>query len=150
MKIDKNLIQRVANGETSLTGETVKVAREIVENGLQSKFNRYAFFYQGNGNNIYDVQDCILDFSWNGAEISVFYLGSEKSRMKISGMTIGVSLKRLFEILSGNKKLLDRLDGKTMKVNGLKGKFKLCYTALHFCFAEGRISEEECMSMMRV
>lgn len=35
-------------------------------------------------------------------------------------------------------------------INGIKDQFKLSYTALHYCFAKGRITEKQCLDMMRI
>lgn len=150
MKVEKNLIEKVAGGETILKGEAVRIAKGIIEKGLQSKFKEFAFFYQGSENEIYDVQDCILDFGFTGAEIDVLYNYPDKSRMQIFGMTMEQSLKRLFETLTHNGNLMKNLEGKPFKVNGIKGKFTLCYTILHYCFAKGRITEKQCLEMMRI
>lgn len=71
MKVEKNLIEKVAGGETILKGEAVRIANYIIEKGLQGKFNQFAFYYHGNGNEIYDIQDCLLDFKSHGTEIVI-------------------------------------------------------------------------------
>ena len=150
MKVEKNLIEKVANGETSLNGEVVSIAKKIIENDLQSKFKLFAFFYQGDGNEIYDIQDCILDFNLYGSEIKVLYIYPSNSNMRIFGMTVEDSLKRLFNILSQNEKLRENVEGKIFTVNGMTNLFKVSYIALHYCFAKESISVEECLKMMLV
>ena len=45
MKVEKNLIVKVAKGETVLQGEAVEIAKRIIEEGLITKFKKFAFFY---------------------------------------------------------------------------------------------------------
>lgn len=150
MKVEKNLIEKVANGETVLKGEAVEIAKRIIEEGLIPKFKRFAFFYQGDEKEIYDVQDCIIDFRLHGAELNINYLNPNKGKMTIFGITLEESLKRLFDAFTDNNKLMNDLEDRLFTVNGIKGQFKLSYTALHYCFGEGRISEKECLEMMRI
>lgn len=150
MKIEKNLIEKIANEKTCLRGEAVAIARKIIENKLQSQFKKFAFFYQGDGNEIYDVQDCILDFRLFDAEINVLDINSGKSIIKIPGKTIEESLRKLFETSVDYYNLNKDLDGKLFTVNGIDGKFKICSVAFHYCFVKNRMSEEECLEMMRI
>lgn len=150
MKVEKNLIEKVANGETVLKGEAVEIAKRIIEEGLITKFKKFAFFYQGDEKEIYDVQDCIIDFRLHGAELNINYLNQNKGKMTIFGITLEESLKRLFDAFTDNNKLMNDLEDRLFTVNGIKGQFKLSYTALHYCFGEGRISEKQCLDMMRI
>ncbi len=150
MKVEKNLIEKVANGETVLKGEAVEIAKRIIEEGLITKFKKFAFFYQGDEKEIYDVQDCIIDFRLHGAELNINYLNPNKGKMTIFGITLEESLKRLFDAFTDNNKLMNDLEDRLFTVNGIKGQFKLSYTALHYCFAKGRITEKQCLDMMRV
>lgn len=150
MKVEKNLIEKVANGETVLKGEAVEIAKRIIEEGLITKFKKFAFFYQGDEKEIYDVQDCIIDFRLHGAELNINYLNPNKGKMTIFGITLEESLKRLFDTFTDNNKLMNDLEDRLFTVNGIKGQFKLSYTALHYCFGEGRISEKQCLDMMRI
>lgn len=150
MKVEKNLIEKVANGETVLKGEAMEIAKRIIGEGLITKFNKFAFFYQGDEKEIYDVQDCIIDFRLHGAELNINYLNPNKGKMTIFGITLEESLKRLFDAFTDNNKLMNDLEDRLFTVNGIKGQFKLSYTALHYCFGEGRISEKQCLDMMRI
>lgn len=150
MKVEKNLIEKVANGETVLKGEAVEIAKRIIEEGLITKFKKFAFFYQGDEKEIYDVQDCIIDFRLHGAELNINYLNPNKWKMTIFGITLEESLKRLFDAFTDNNKLMNDLEDRLFTVNGIKGQFKLSYTALHYCFAKGRITEKQCLEMMRI
>lgn len=150
MKVEKNLIEKVANGETVLKGEAVEIAKRIIEEGLITKFKKFAFFYQGDEKEIYDVQDCIIDFRLHGAELNINYLNPNKGKMTIFGITLEESLKRLFDAFTDNNKLMNDLEDRLFTVNGIKGQFKLSYTALHYCFAKGRITEKQCLDMMRI
>lgn len=150
MKVEKNLIEKVANGETVLKGEAVEIAKRIIEEGLITKFKKFAFFYQGDEKEIYDVQDCIIDFRLHGAELNINYLNPNKGKMTIFGITLEESLKRLFDAFTDNNKLMNDLEDRLFTVNGIKGQFKLSYTALHYCFAKGRITEKQCLEMMRI
>lgn len=150
MKVKKNLIEEVAKGETVLKGEAVEIAKRIIEEGLITKFKKFAFFYQGDEKEIYDVQDCIIDFRLHGAELNINYLNPNKGKMTIFGITLEESLKRLFDAFTDNNKLMNDLEDRLFTVNGIKGQFKLSYTALHYCFGEGRISEKQCLDMMRI
>lgn len=150
MKVEKNLIEKVANGETVLKGEAVEIAKRIIEEGLITKFKKFAFFYQGDEKEIYDVQDCIIDFRLHGAELNINYLNPNKGKMTIFGITLEESLKRLFDAFTDNNKLMNDLEDRLFTVNGIKGQFKLSYTALHYCFGERRISEKQCLDMMRI
>ena len=78
MKVEKNLIEKVANGETVLKDEAVEIAKRVIEEGLITKFKKFAFFYQGDEKEIYDVQDCIIDFRLHGAELNINYLNPNK------------------------------------------------------------------------
>lgn len=150
MKVEKNLIEKVANGETVLKGEAVEIAKRIIEEGLITKFKKFAFFYQGDEKEIYDVQDCIIDFRLHGAELNINYLNPNKGKMTIFGITLEESLKRLFDAFTDNNKLMNDLEDRLFTVNGIKDQFKLSYTALHYCFAKGRITEKQCLDMMRI
>jgi hypothetical protein len=150
MKVEKNLIEKVANGETVLKGEAVEIAKRVIEEGLITKFKKFAFFYQGDEKEIYDVQDCIIDFRLHGAELNINYLNPNKGKMTIFGITLEESLKRLFDAFTDNNKLMNDLEDRLFTVNGIKGQFKLSYTALHYCFAKGRITEKQCLDMMRI
>lgn len=150
MKVEKNLIEKVANGETVLKGEAVEIAKRIIEEGLITKFKKFAFFYQGDEKEIYDVQDCIIDFRLHGAELNINYLNPNKGKMTIFGITLEESLKRLFDAFTDNNKFMNDLEDRLFTVNGIKGQFKLSYTALHYCFAKGRITEKQCLDMMRI
>lgn len=150
MKVEKNLIEKVANGETVLKGEAVEIAKRIIEEGLITKFKKFAFFYQGDEKEIYDVQDCIIDFRLHGAELNINYLNPNKEKMTIFGITLEESLKRLFDAFTDNNKIMNDLEDRLFTVNGIKGQFKLSYTALHYCFAKGRITEKQCLDMMRI
>lgn len=150
MKVEKNLIEKVANGETVLKGEAVEIAKRIIEEGIITKFKKFAFFYQGDEKEIYDVQDCIIDFRLHGAELNINYLNPNKGKMTIFGITLEESLKRLFDAFTDNNKLMNDLEDRLFTVNGIKGQFKLSYTALHYCFAKGRITEKQCLDMMRI
>lgn len=150
MKVEKNLIEKVAKGETVLKGEAVEIAKRIIEEGLITKFKKFAFFYQGDEKEIYDVQDCIIDFRLHGAELNINYLNPNKAKMTIFGITLEESLKRLFDAFTDNNKLMNDLEDRLFTVNGIKDQFKLSYTALHYCFGEGRISEKQCLDMMRI
>lgn len=150
MKVEKNLIEKVANGETVLKDEAVEIAKRVIEEGLITKFKKFAFFYQGDEKEIYDVQDCIIDFRLHGAELNINYLNPNKGKMTIFGITLEESLKRLFDAFTDNNKLMNDLEDRLFTVNGIKGQFKLSYTALHYCFAKGRITEKQCLDMMRI
>lgn len=150
MKVKKNLIEKVAKGETVLKGEAVEIAKRIIEEGLITKFKKFAFFYQGDEKEIYDVQDCIIDFRLHGAELNINYLNPNKGKITIFGITLEESLKRLFDAFTDNNKLMNDLEDRLFTVNGIKGEFKLSYTALHYCFAKGRITEKQCLDMMRI
>ena len=150
MKVEKNLIEKVANGETVLKDEAVEIAKRVIEEGLITKFKKFAFFYQGDEKEIYDVQDCIIDFRLHGAELNINYLNPNKGKMTIFGITLEESLKRLFDAFTDNNKLMNDLEDRLFTVNGIKGQFKLSYTALHYCFAKGRITEKQCLEMMRI
>lgn len=70
--------------------------------------------------------------------------------MTIFGITLEESLKRLFDAFTDNNKLMNDLEDRLFTVNGIKDQFKLSYTALHYCFAKGRITEKQCLDMMRI
>lgn len=150
MRLEKDIIRKVAKGKTCLKCQAVEVAKKIIADGLISKFKKFAFLYQGSGNEIYDVQDCIIDFRLHGAQININYLNPDKGKLTIFGITLEESLKRLFDAFTDNNKLMNDLEGRLFTVNGIKGQFRLSYTALHYCFAEGRITEKECLKMMRI
>lgn len=153
MKIEKNIIEKVANGETVLKGEAVRIAKDIVKNNLLSKFKQYAFYYRGNGNEIYDVQDCILDFRVHGTEIIVKEVPDRinpSGNLIIKAMTIEVCLKKLFETMTQYMQFIDLLNGKEFCIKHEQKLYRISYTALHYCFAKGRITEKECLDMMRI
>ena len=77
MRIEKNIIEKVANGETFMTGEPVENAKTILKPEVWSSFKRYAFFYEGDDNNLNDIQDCILDFPIHAAEITIMEIPKE-------------------------------------------------------------------------
>lgn len=153
MKVEKNMIEEVANGKTNIKGKAVEIAKKIIDQKLVSKFRSYAFFCYGNIDDIYDLQDCLLDFSWFGAEIKVQDIPENIHpfrKLSIFGMTIEDSLKNLFNELTESSKKLEACENKVFTVRGTRGKFKLIYTSLHYCFGEGRITEKQCLDMMRI
>lgn len=153
MKANKELIQQIANGETTLAGEPVQVARTILSDGLYSKFSRFAFFYEGENNNLLDVQDLLLDFKCSGAEIrlSVDTDIHPSGKWQVFGMTMDVTLERLFEEISYmSYEVSERLENAVFSIRGLKGKFKYVSTYFHYRFGEGSITETELLEMIRV
>lgn len=153
MKVEKNLIEKVANNATNIKGKAVEIAKKIIDQKLASKFRSYAFFCYGNIDDIYDLQDCLLDFSWFGEEITVQDIPENihpSKKWQIFGMRAEDSLKNLFYDMYKNIKLADILEGKEFRVRGIKGKFKVSYTLLHYCFAKGKITSHECLDMMRI
>lgn len=153
MKVEKNLIEKVANGETILKGEAVRIAKEIIEKGLQSKFNQFAFYYHGDGNEIYDIQDCLLDFKSHGTEIvinRVPYRINPSEKLIVKSMTIENCLKKLFNTMTDYMQFIDMLDGKEFYIKHDRKLYRISYTALHYCFAKGRINEKQCLEMMRI
>lgn len=153
MRIEKNIIEKVANGETFMTGEPVENAKTILKPEVWSSFKRYAFFYEGDDDNLNDIQDCILDFPIHAAEITVMDIPKEVhpgERLKISGMLPKYSLEKLFWELTDDDEKRELCEEKPFKIRGVKGKFKVLYTALQYCFGEERISVKECLDMMRI
>lgn len=153
MKVEKNLIEKVAKGETILRGEAVRIAKVIIKNGLQGKFKQFAFFYQGDGNEICDVQDCILDFNIHGSEIvvnEVPYRVNPSGKLIVKSMTIENCLRKLFDTMTNYMQFIDMLNGKEFCIRHERGSYRISYTALHYCFAKGRITEKECLDMMRI
>ena len=61
MKVEKNLIEKVANNATNIKGKAVEIAKKIIDQKLASKFRSYAFFCYGNIDDIYDLQNLITD-----------------------------------------------------------------------------------------
>lgn len=153
MKVEKNLIEKVANGETILKGETVRIANYIIEKGLQSKFNQFAFYYHGNGNEIYDIQDCLLDFKSHGTEIVINGVPDRinpSGKLIVKSMTIENCLKKLFNTMTDYMQFIDMLNGKEFCIKHDRKLYRISYTALHYCFAKGRITEKQCLDMMRI
>lgn len=153
MRIEKNTIEKVANGETFMTGEPVENAKTILKPEVWTSFKRYAFFYEGDDDNLNDIQDCILDFPIHAAEITVMDIPKEvhpSERLKISGMLPKYSLEKLFWELTDDDEKRDLCEGKTFKIRGVKGKFKLLFSALQQCFGDELISMKKCLNMMRI
>lgn len=153
MKVEKNLIEKVANGETILKGEAVRIAKDILRSGVWSRFSRYAFFYEGEGNNLNDLQDCITDFPIFAAEITVMDVPKEvhpSCKLKISGMVPKYSLEKLFWLLNDDENLRSLCEGKTFKIRSVKGNFRLSYDYLQKCFGDELIPMKQCLDMMRV
>ena len=153
MKTNTSIIQQIANGETSLSGEAVRVANIILNGNLSGKFNRYAFFYDGNGECLADVQDCILDFACFGAEIgmSVDTSVDPSGVYEAGGMTPEVSLKRLFNQISNLPYAVSqKLENSVFTIRGMQGSFSYVSTYFHYCFAKGRINERKLLEMIRI
>lgn len=153
MKIKKNIIEKVANGETFMKGEPVENAKTILKPGIWSSFKRYAFFYEGDDDNLNDIQDCILDFPIFAAEITVMDVSEEVypgGKWKISGMLPKYSLENLFWELTDDDVVRELCEGKTFKIRGVKGKFKLSFSTLQQCFGDELISMKQCLDMMRI
>lgn len=153
MKTSKSTLQQIANGNTSLTGQAVEVARTILTDGLYSQFSRYAFYYGYDSDELGDIQDLLLDFSCFGGEV----------RMKVStdihpfgtwqvfGMKPSITLERLMsEISNMPYAVSQKLENSVFTIKGIKGKFSYISTYFHYCFAEGRISEQQLLEMCRV
>lgn len=153
MKIERNIIEKVANGETVLKGKTVEIAKRILNEKLQSRFMRYAYFYKGNGKDLNDIQDCILDFSCEGTQIiitDVPYRINPSGKLVVKSMTAKGCLKKLFHTMTDFEQYIDILDGKEFKIKFEQKLYRISYTMLHYCFAKGRITEQQCLDMMRI
>ena len=153
MKIRKELIQQIANGETMLNGEPVDVAKVITTNNLFTKFCKYAFFYDGEDENLFDIQDCLLDFKCFGAEIKIDVDKSihPSSVYQVFGMTPSIALHRLFdEVNEEMHRWDDKFEGKTFTIKGVKGKFRYLGVMFHYCYAKGRITEDQLLDAIRI
>lgn len=153
MKTSKLTLEKIANGNTSLTGEAVEIARTILANGLYSQFNRYAFFYGYDSEELGDIQDLLLDFKSFGGEIKIKVTTDihPSGTWSVFGMTLVESLNRLFSELTNKPYLVsDKLENSIFTIKGVKGKFAYNGVLFHYCFAKGRISEQELLEMCRV
>ena len=125
MKIKKNLLQSIANGETILTGEPVARAQEILAGKLFSDFYRYAFSMP-ESNHLLDVQDAILDYSVFGHKITFVVPKEEYSLGKIEffGMRVEDSLTAIIDMFADHSWMEDYLNGKIFRVRGSRTQYK--------------------------
>lgn len=153
MKVEKNLIEKVANGETFMKGEPVEIAKGILKPGIWSRFRKYAFLYEGDDNNLNDLQDCIIDFPIFAAEVTVMDVPKEVhhvGKLQMSGMLPKYSLEKLFWMLNDDENLRSLCEGKIFKIRSVKGNFKLSYNFLQQCFGDELIPMKQCLEMMRI
>ncbi len=153
MKIERNIIEKVANGETFMKGEPVENAKIILKPEIWSRFLKYSYLYEGEDNNLNDIQDCILDFPIFAAMITVMDVPEEVHpcrKLQVSGMTPEQSLENLFWEITDDEELIRLCEGKLFKINGIKGQFKLSYSLLKDCIGDELISTRQCLYMMRI
>ena len=156
MKVNKQLVQEVANGKYDsydTHGEMKRAAQRILEEKVVSKFSTFCFRMFGGElpDNVMDVFDAFVDFSLHGAELRVQCDKSihPSGLWRVPGMTFKDSLKKLFVKTSQDEGLLWNLYRKEFSIEGVKGKFVFEPTAFHYCFAKGRINEKEMLEMCR-
>ena len=126
MKIEKNLIESIACGKSS-NEEVVEIAKAILEKGLYDKFEEYASQVDGDGNSQEDIDDCILEFSWNGAKITADVSESDYpgGKMEFYGMTPDISFKNMMEAIDKQPDYMKILSGRVFTVWGEDQKYKL-------------------------
>lgn len=154
MRIEKSLIEKIANGETFMKGETVANAKTILKPGIWNVFSKFAFFYEGDDDNLLDAQDCILDFPLFNAELTVMDIPKEIhpfGKWQVFGMLPEHSLEKLFyDLIDDNEWLRTPFEGKTFRIRGVEGKFKVSFEALQQWLDSEFISFKQCLEMMRV
>lgn len=154
MRIEKSLIEKIANGETFLTGETVANAKTILKPENWNAFSKFALSYEGDDDNLNDAQDCILDFPLFNAELTVMDIPKEihpSGEWQVFGMIPEHSLEKLFyELIDNNERLRTQFEGKTFSIRGVEGKFKVSFETLQKWFYSEFMSFKQCLEMMRV
>lgn len=154
MRIEKSLIEKIANGETFMKGETVANAKTILKSGIWDVFSKFALSYEGDDDNLLDAQDCILDFPLFNAELTVMDIPKEihpSGEWQVFGMLPEHSLEKLFyELIDDNERLRTPFEGKTFSIRGVEGKFKVSFEALQQWLDSEFISFKQCLEMMRV
>lgn len=147
MKVSKEKIQAYALGQ-NCSHEVQKVAERILNHNLFKRFNRFAFYYLGEGDA--DIIDCLLDFSCFGAELKIEVpqeVHPFKS-MQFFGMTPEESLFRLFDEINDRPGLSDVMEGRKFTVEGSRRTYVYSSTIMHYCFAKGRISVKQALDIM--
>ena len=148
--VSRAYIQLVADGQTGITGEAVRIARAIIERNLFAQFRRYAAKYEGAEESEEDFNDCLIDYEWNGRELTLAlpkgYRVRGWTQIKMSGMTIVESFVRLvsnlYELKARQPKFLERLQGCEFTFNGRRGHYILDMGVIEQLVRYGQLSEE--------
>lgn len=152
MKINESIIQQVANGETTLTGEPVGVAKQILASGMFPYFVQFIQFHDGDSDNILDVSDMLLDFS---ALVTIIEMPvpvdiCASGIYNAIGITDSDGLKNMYtSITEMGCSFADSLEGKKFTISGTSGTYQYLSTYFHYCYGEGAITESELLNMIR-
>ena len=124
MKIDKISVEKIACGKTSASTEIAEIAKNILDRGLFNSFTSYAEKVYGNESSL---EDCMLDYAWNGAKINVDVSDTSYpgGKLEFYGMTPDESFKNMMEAIDDNPELIDLLSGKIFTVRGDDKKYML-------------------------
>ena len=103
MKVNKQLVQEVANGKYDsydTHGEMKRAAQRILEEKVVSKFSTFCFRMFGGElpDNVMDMFDAFVDFSFHGAEIKIEVPENicPTGILQVPGMTLEESLEEFW------------------------------------------------------
>ena len=156
MKINKQLVQEVANGKYDpydTHGEMKRAAQRILEEKVVSKFSTFCFrMFGGNSpDNVMDVFDAFVDFETHGAEIRLEVPDTLRciGAHQIFGMTPHESLEELWHLACEHEAFYDFMCDRKFKIAGEKGAFHFNPCALRCYFDKGRLDKRELLDMCR-
>ena len=127
MKVNKQLVQEVANGKHDsydTHGEMKRAAQRILEEKVVSKFSTFCFRMFGGEfpDNVMDVFDAFVDFSLHGAEIKIEVPENiyPTGMLQVPGMTLEESLEEFWYTVCSNDSLYDFMCNREFKIAGEK------------------------------
>ena len=156
MKVNKQLVQEVANGKYDsydTHGEMKRAAQRILEEKVVSKFSTFCFRMFGGElpDNVMDVFDAFVDFPIHGAEIKVEVPEDiyPTGMLQVFGMTLEESLEEFWYTVCSDYPLYEFMCDREFKIAGEKGTFQFNPWALRYYFDKRRLDKKELLDMCR-
>ena len=156
MKVNKQLVQEVANGKYDFYdthGEMKRAAQRILEEKVVSKFSTFCFRMFGGElpDNVMDMFDAFVDFSFHGAEIKIEVPENiyPTGMLQVPGMTLEESLEEFWYTVCSDYSLYDFMCDREFKIAGEAGKFVFNPWALRYYFDKRRLDKKDLLKMCR-
>lgn len=157
MKINKKFVKEVANGKYDsydTHGEMKRAAQRILEEKVVSKFSAFCFRIFGGElpDNVMDMFDAFVDFSFHGAEIKIEVPENicPTGMLQVPGMTLEESLEEFWYTVCSNDSLYDFMCNREFKIAGEKGKFLFDPWTLHYYLDKRRLDKKDFLKMCHV